>query len=161
MFQTKIKNYELNARPLVYLDESGFAHDMPRTHGYSFKGQRCPGTQDWGARGRTNIIGSLFGNSLLSVSLFDGTINSAAFEGWVEQELLPQLPPDSVIIMDNAAFHKKASTKQLIDKAGHTLEFLPPYSPDLNPIEHKWAQAKSIRKQHNCSISELFQKYCT
>ena len=69
----------MNARPLVYLDESGFAHDMPRTHGYSFKGQRCPGTQDWGARGRTNVIGALFGNSLLSVSLFDGTLNSGAF----------------------------------------------------------------------------------
>lgn len=161
LFQNKIQRYQLTSRPLVYLDESGFAHDMPRTHGYSFKGEGCHGTQDWGARGRTNAIGALLDNSLLSVSLFDGTINSDVFEGWVEQDLLPKLPPHSVIIMDNAAFHKKTSTKQLIDNAGHTLEFLPPYSPDLNPIEHKWAQAKAIRRQHQCSINELFQKYCT
>lgn len=161
LFQNKIQRYQLTSRPLVYLDESGFAHDMPRTHGYSFKGERCHGTQDWGARGRTNAIGALLDNSLLSVSLFDGTINSDVFEEWVEQDLLPKLPPHSVIIMDNAAFHKKASIKQLIDNAGHTLEFLPPYSPDLNPIEHKWAQAKAIRRQHQCSINELFHKYCT
>jgi transposase len=150
----------LNARPLIYLDESGFAHDMPRTHGYSPKGQRCYGTQDWGARGRTNAIGALLNDSLLTISLFEDTINSQTFEGWVEQDLLPKLPPHSVIIMDNAAFHKKMSTQELIDKAGHTLEFLPPYSPDLNPIEHKWAQAKAIRRKHRCSINELFEAHC-
>lgn len=88
----------------------------------------------------------MLGESQLTVSLFEGTINSDTFEGWIEQDLLPKQPPSSVIIMDNAPFHKKATTKELIDKVGHILEFLPPYSPDLNPIEHKWAQAKAIRK---------------
>ncbi|WP_404809685.1 transposase [Legionella longbeachae] len=63
-------------------------------------------------------------------------------------------------MIDNAAFHKKASTKQLIDNTGHTLEFLPHYSPDLNPIEHRWAQAKAIRRRQECSINVLFQEYC-
>lgn len=146
---------------MVYLDESGFAHDMPRTHGYSLRGERCYGTQDWGARGRTNVIGALLDGSLLTVSLFEETINSATFEGWIEQDLLPKLPPHSVIIMDNASFHKQISTKEIIDNAGHVLEFLPPYSPDLNPIEHKWAQAKAIRRNVGCSIDDLFKTHCT
>lgn len=145
----------------MYLDESGFAHCMPRTHGYSLKGQRCYGAHNWGARGRTNVIGALVGQSLLTVSLFEGNINSATFESWLEQDLLPKLPPLSIVVMDNAAFHKRPNTLKLIRSAGHTLEYLPPYCPDLNPIEHKWAQAKSIRRKHNCSINELFQTYCT
>ena len=62
-------------------------------------------------------------------------------------------------IMDNASFHKSLKTEEILTKHGHELEFLPPYSPDLNPIEHKWAQAKAIRRKHNCSTLEIFQKY--
>ena len=58
--------------------------------------------------------------------------------------------------MDNAAFHKRADLRQRFEQAGHLLEYLPTYSPDLNPIEHKWAQAKAIRKQQKCSVEELF-----
>jgi transposase len=94
---------------------------------------------------------------LLTVSLFDGNINSDIFDRWLAQELLPKLPVNSVIIMDNASFHKNATTQQMIMLAGHTLEFLPPYSPELNPIEHKWAQAKAMRRKYHCSISEIFQ----
>src|SRR5690606_11782652 len=123
-FQERIQSYKSKSKPLVYLDESGFAHDMPRTHGYSLKGLRCYGSHDCGARGRTNAIGALLGETLLTVSIIAGTINSETFERWIEQDLLPKLPSQSIIIMDNAAFHKKNSTKELIDKAGHTLEFL-------------------------------------
>ncbi|WP_338140843.1 transposase [Candidatus Neptunichlamydia sp. REUL1] len=63
--------------PIVYIDESGFAHDMPRTHGYAKIGERCFGTHDWGAKGRTNVIGALIGKSLLTLALFDCTINTA------------------------------------------------------------------------------------
>ena len=58
--------------------------------------------------------------------------------------------------MDNATFHKRADMIQAIEQRGTLLEFLPPYSPDLNPIELKWAQAKSIRRRHRCSVDELF-----
>lgn len=109
-----------------------------------------------GARGRTNVIGALLGERLLTAILFQGTINTLIFEAWLEQDLLPKLNHQTIIVMDNAAFHKSNSTKELIEKAGHLLEYLPPYSPDLNPIEHKWAQAKSIRKTTQCSIDDLF-----
>ena len=142
------------------MDESGFAHDMPRTHGYAFKGQRCFGCHDWGAKGRTNAIGALINQTLLTLSLFQGTINTDVFTSWLIHDLVPKLPPNSIIVMDNASFHKNILIKQVLHQAGHTLEYLPPYSPDLNPIEHKWAQAKSIRRKYRCSIDELFEQHC-
>lgn len=113
--------------------------------------------RDWGAKGRTNAIGAVLGKTLLTVSLFTTTINSLIFRYWVEKELLPILPLTSVIVMDNAAFHKNKDMQDLIENKGYILQYLPPYSPDLNPIEKKWAHAKAIRKKHNCSIDDLFK----
>jgi len=129
---------------------------MPRRHGYAPVGERCGGRQDSHARGRTNVIGASLGGSLLTVSLFTGSVNADVFHAWATQDLLPKLPARRVVVMDNAAFHKRADIRQAIEGAGHVLEFLPPYSPDLNPIEHKWAQAKAARRRRNCSIEELF-----
>lgn len=140
----------------MFIDESGFAHDMPRTHGYSLKGQRCWGTHDWGAKGRTNVIGALAVGVLLTVTLFHTTINTAIFDAWVEQDLVPKLPPQSEVIIDNTTFHKGESMKKALAQAGHTLLYLPPYSPDLNPIEKKWAQAKAVRRKYQCDIPSLF-----
>ena len=129
---------------------------MPRTHGYALKGERCYGKHDWGAKGRTNAIGALLGKQLLTVSLFDHNIDTQTFTSWLKQDLIPKLPKDSVIVLDNATFHKNKDMQDYIRKAGFTLEYLPPYSPDLNPIEHKWAQAKSLRKTLQCDIDSLF-----
>jgi transposase len=117
-------------------------------------------TTSMGRGGRINAIGALLDNQLITVSLFEGTINAATFNSWVEQDLIPKLPASSVVVMDNAAFHKDKAMQEQLSLAGFTLEYLPPYSPDLNPIEHKWAQAKSIRRKINCSIDELFQNHC-
>lgn len=130
---------------------------MPRTHGYSLKGQRCYGTHDWGAKGRTNVIGALLAGTLLTVSMFQGTIDTQVFDAWVIQDLIPQLPEETVVVMDNATFHKGKGMQEALKRAGHTLLYMPPYSPDLNPIEHKWAQAKSVRKKYQCSVEDLFQ----
>ena len=130
---------------------------MPRTHGYAVKGARCIGTQDWQAKGRTNAIGALLGKTLLSVALFAVNINADVFTAWVEQDLIPKLPPNAVIVMDNATFHKRKDTQDLIKEAGHELLYLPPYSPDLNPIERKWAQAKAIRRKTQQDIDALFR----
>lgn len=132
---------------------------MPRTHGYAPVGERCYGTCDWQAKGRTNVIGALLAGTLLTVSLFQDNINADIFCQWVKQDLLTKLPQNSVIVMDNATFHKRADIQQAIKKAGHTLEYLPPYSPDFNPIEHKWAQAKAIRRKLQCTITALFEKW--
>ncbi len=89
--------------------------------------------------------------------MFDGNINSDIFYAWVTNELLPVLPANAVVVLDNATFHKRQDIQYVIRRAGHTLEYLPPYSPDLNPIEHKWAQAKNIRKKKRCSVEKLFK----
>ena len=138
------------------VDESGFAHDMPRTQGYSEKGKRCYGTSNWNAKGRKNVIGALNGSKLIACGICEYNVDSDVFNAWIENILLPNLPDNSVIVMDNAAFHKSKKSKDLIESNGHIFEYLPPYSPDLNPIEHKWAQAKSIRRKLNCNISDLF-----
>ncbi|MEI2711466.1 MAG: transposase [Chitinophagaceae bacterium] len=125
-FFQKIKENEEKMHPIVFIDESGFAHDMPRTRGYASKGQRCFGTHDWGAKGRTNVIGALFGGVLLTVSLFQTTITTAVFNAWVIQDLLPKRPKNSVVVMDNATFHKGGDMVKALENGGHTLLYLPP-----------------------------------
>ncbi len=141
---------------IVCVDESGFAYDMPRTHGYSLIGDRCYGTHDWNAKGRQNVIAGLCGISLIGCGIVEGNVDTAVFNTWVEGVLIRDLPRNSVAVMDNAAFHKSQKTTELIESHGHNVEFLPPYSPDLNPIKHKWAQAKSLRCKHNCDILSFF-----
>lgn len=158
-FQNKIKKYKEEGKVIAFTDESGFLHSSPRTHGYSTRGKRCYGLHDWHPSKRTNVIGALVDKSLLALSIFDCNIDAAVFNCWVEKDLIPKLPNYSVIVTDNAAFHKSAHLKAMIDEAGHTLEYLPPYSPDLNPIEKKWAQAKSIRRKYHCNVDTLFAKY--
>lgn len=132
---------------------------MPRRNGYAPVGERCFGTQDWNAKGRTNVIGALLGSCLLTVCLFVGSVNANVFFAWVVKDLLPKLPSSCVIVMDNASFHKRKDIQDAIINSGHILEYMPAYSPDLNPIEHKWAQSKAIRKQKHCTIDEIFTNY--
>ena len=140
----------------MYLDDSGFARDGPRTHGYCYRGKRCYGVHDWHAKGRIHVIGAMVGFFLVSVGLFEGSINSDVFYAWLTQALVPVLPVNAVVVMDNARFHKRADMVEAIKQSGALLEFLPPYSPDLNPIEQKWAQAKAIRKRERCDVDTLF-----
>lgn len=132
---------------------------MPRTHGYSLKGKRCFGSHDWGAKGRTNVIGALLAGTLLTVALFQTTINMIIFNTWIQTDLIPKLPTHCVVVMDNASFHKSKDMAKALKDAGHTLLYLPTYSPDLNPIEKKWAQVKSIRRKTQCAIKNLFLEY--
>lgn len=131
---------------------------MPRTHGYSARGHRCPGTHDWHARGRTNVLGALLAGALLTIGLTSANVDADIFNLWIERSLIPKLPPAAVVVMDNATFHRRSDTRIKIENAGHTLEYFPPYSPDLNPIEPKWAQAKAIRRKTGQSLDELFAK---
>ena len=130
---------------------------MPRTHGYSPRGKRCVGKQDWNAKGRATVIGALVGSALPTVTLFSCNSDSDVFHAWTTHDPIPKLPDEAVIVMDNAAFHKRADTKAAIEKAGHRLEYLPPYSPDLNPIEHKWAQAKAIGRKTGKPTEQVFE----
>ncbi len=153
-----MERYEQEGKNIVYLDESGFEEDTLRDYGYAKIGIRCVDSFNWQAKGRTNVIGAILGGILVGIGLFEFNVNANVFHGWVVQCLLPALPSNSVVVMDNASFHKRQDIQEAITQAGHILEYLPPYSPDLNPIEKKWAQAKAIRRQKRCSVDELFKQ---
>ncbi len=92
-----------------------------------------------------NVIGALVGKKLCNTIRTIGAVNKDIFNIWLEKTLLPNLKKGMTIIMDNASFHKSSRTRELIEKAGCRLLFLPPYSPDLNPIENVWHVVKSVR----------------
>lgn len=92
----------------------------------------------------------------MTVCLFDSNINADVFYSWVKEDLIGVLSEKSIMVMDNANFHKREDIiKQFVDNK-HTIEFLPAYSPDLSPIENKWTQTKAIRKKQKYSPAELF-----
>ena len=158
-FIARMEEYEEQEKQIVYLDESGFAQDMPRQYGYSPIGSRCYGSHDWHSKGRINVIGAIVNMTFVTLGMFSSSINSDVFYAWLTQDLLPKLTTGAVIVMDNATFHKRSDMLKAITEHGCIAEYLPPYSPDLNPIEKKWAQAKSIRRKLRCSINELFSKH--
>lgn len=156
-FLLELAVYEEENRPIIYLDESGFKSHDYRTYGYSPKGEKCFGQYNWQLKNLTNAIGAIHNNQLFAVGLFNSSINSDIFCTWVEQLLIPELPDSSVIVMDNATFHKRADIQALIEEHGHTILWLPPYSPDLNPIEKIWAWLKKLRKEWRLDcIDSLF-----
>ncbi len=166
IFQKKINEHEAEGRSIVYIDavanseaKSVFSNDMPRTHGYSNIGDRCYGTQDWNAKGRHNVIAGLFEDSLIGCGIVEANVDTEVFNTWIEKIFIPDLPENSVVVMDNATFHKSQKTRDLLEINGHQIEFLPPYSPDLNPIENKWALAIAIaiRRRENSHLVNLFR----
>ena len=93
--------------------------------------------------------------------IFNGSCNTILFETWVERCLIKELKVGQVVIMDNASFHKSQRTKELIESVGCRIIFLPPYSPDLNPIEKFWANMKRWIKQKITKIDELYDAITT
>jgi len=103
---------------------------------------------------RQSVISALFRGKLLSPMCFEGTCDTDVFNAWLKQMLIPSLLPGQLLILDNASFHKSTESQQLVEAAGCKVLFLPPYSPDLNPIEKYWANMKS-------KVRELLPKVAT
>ena len=131
---------------IVYLDESGFNSGVYRPHGWGAKGQRVYGDCSGKRLSRTSLLLAQCGLKRFSPLLFSGTGTTALFKRWLEQSLIPLLRPGQTVVMDNAASHKSKETEQLIIKAGCELLFLPPYSPDFNPIEKTFGILKKGRQ---------------
>ncbi len=105
---------------------------------------------------RTNIIAGLCDNELIAPLMFQGSCNTELFTAWVKQQLVPSLKKGQTVVMDNASFHKSPKIREAIEKAGCRLIYLPPYSPDLNPIEIFWANMKKWIKYHIPHISNTW-----
>jgi len=128
------------------MDESGFEAETIRSHGYAPIGKPCIDSYNWQAKKRTNVIGALYEKMLFALDYFEHNINSSIFYHWCKYTLIPSLKTKCVIVLDNARFHKSKRIQKLLNRHGHRILWLPPYSPDLNPIEKKWAQAKFLRQ---------------
>ena len=115
--------------------------------GWAPQGERCHAQKKAERRTRYNITAALNCNLLFAPFIFEGYSNSGIYETYIARVLIPSLKPGMVLVIDNASFHKSKKIIQLIEAAGCRIIFLPPYSPDFNPIEHHWAAVKnSIRK---------------
>ena len=142
------------------MDESGFAPSAERQHAWAARGEKVLGLRSGHRRPRTSLIAARIGRALAAPMLFDGTCNSAVFNAWLAEELCPLLSSNMVVVMDNAAFHKSKTTRNLIRKAGATLLFLPPYSPDLNPIENSFGTIKRNRNNYpDKGLPEIINMY--
>ena len=132
---------------LYYVDECGLDIYLYREYGYSPRGNPVIGNVSGRKFKRTNIVAAKCGNAIVEPMVYGGTTDSVLFEYWFENALLKAIPPRSVIILDNATFHRKARLRFLSEQSLCSVIFLPPYSPDLNPIERFWAWLK--RKLRN------------
>ncbi len=142
---------EIPKEKLIYLDESGFDLTMKKEYGWKKRGQRLYDNKK-GQRKylkRITVISAYSNNTkkLIDPLYFEGNTNSQMFNLWLKEILTPELKPGQTIIMDNAAFHKNKLTEKLIKSANCNLLYLPPYSPDFNPIEQKWSHIKNIVKK--------------
>jgi len=106
---------------------------------------------------RINVIGGLLAGALLSVGLSKANVDADIFNLWRTTDLIPKLPSGSVVGMDRATLHRRSDTKEAIETAAHILQYLPAYSPELNDIEHTWAQAKSYRRKTEKSVDATFK----
>jgi len=124
------------------VDETGIDTYLYREYGWSQRGKLLMSSISGRKFERTGIVAAQMGKSILAPLAYDGTMNSLLFETWFERCLLPALPNAAVIVMDNASFHRKSRLLSLVENSGHRLLFLPPYSPELNPIENFWSWLK-------------------
>lgn len=116
---------------------------MHQSFGWAKRGVKVLGEISGKRYARESFVAAKRGSKILAPFCFQGTCNTHLFNLWVETYLVPALQPGQIVILDNATFHKSGKTKELIKNAGCQLLFLPPYSPDLNPIEIFWANLKA------------------
>jgi transposase len=133
---------------LVYLDETGCDDNETYDYGYNMIGKRFYALKNAYRNKRISIIAALNQKRIIAPFVFEGYCNSKLFEIYVDKILVPELTPGQIVIMDNASFHKGKKVEHIINNAKCHLIYLPPYSPDFNPIEHYWSAIKQKFKTY-------------
>ena len=131
------------ARP-VFVDETGADTKLVRTRGRGPRGRRVYGKAPWGHWRTTTFVGALRAGGITAPMMLDGAMNGPAFLAYVRQVLAPSLAPGDIVVLDNLGAHKVSGVRAAIEAVGATLRYLPPYSPDLNPIELAFAKLKGL-----------------
>jgi transposase len=141
----------------VFLDETGTATNMARRYGRGPLGARLVAAVPHGHWRTTTLVAGLRQSGVIAPLVLDGPMTGAAFRAYVEQFLAPELAPGDVVVLDNLAAHKVQGARQALAAAGASLLYLPPYSPDLNPIEQLFAKLKAqLRKAAARTRDELW-----
>lgn len=135
--------------------------NIKKDMGWGKKGRLISSTKSGKYYKKTNIVAGLNGSKPIAPMTFNGTCDKALFEAWVEHFLIKELKPGQVVIMDNASFHKSEKTQKLIQSVDCKVIFLPPYSPDLNPIEKFWANMKRWVKSNIAAFNNLYDAIVT
>lgn len=129
---------------LVFIDETGATTNMARRYGHSPRGKRLDGPIPHGHWKSTTFVGGLTTRGFIAPYVLDGAMNGTIFKAWVEQMLAPALRPGDIVVMDNLSSHKAPGVRQAIEASGAKLLYLPPYSPDFNPIELAFSKFKRL-----------------
>ena len=133
---------------IVYIDETSFHNGAKYMWGYAKKGEPCVVKETSRASDRITVVGAQRAGKSLAMMVFRGNMDKETFILWVKEMLIPTLKKGNIVVMDNASFHKDGIIRRLLRKAGCGLWYLPPYSPDLNKIEHYWAKVKKFHSRH-------------
>lgn len=157
--QWKKHQDRLDPRRLVFVDETWAKTNMTRTRGWCRKGLPLKAKVPQGHWKTMTFLAALRHDRIAAPCVFDGPINGERFLAWVQQALAPTLNPGDVVIMDNLSSHKSPAIRKAIRDAGARLFFLPPYSPDLNPIEQVFAKLKTLlRKADERTIDATWRR---
>ena len=131
----------------VFLDETGVSTNMVRRYGWASRGERLVDAAPHGHWRTTTFVAGLRGTGVVAPLVLDGPMTGEAFLAYVEQFLAPALSPGDVVVLDNLAAHKVAGVREAIAAVGASILYLPPYSPDLNPIEQAFAKLKALLRK--------------
>jgi transposase len=137
----------VDPRRLVFIDETWAKTNMTRRHGWTWRGQPLHGKAPHGRWTTMTFLAALRHDRIAAPCLLDGPINGVSFLAWVRQFLLPTLKSGDIVVMDNLGSHKAITVRQALRTVGAKLFFLPPYSPDLNPIEQVFAKLKVLLRE--------------
>jgi len=154
----KNKQHLLDPAKLVFLDESGAATNMARTRGRCPRGERLKAKVPHGHWKTTTFLAGLRRDEIVAPLVVDQPMNGVIFLAYIEQFLAPTLKPGDIVILDNLSAHKVDGVREAIEARGAKLIYLPPYSPDLNPIELLFAKFKAaLRKAARRTIPLLWK----
>jgi transposase len=137
----------LDPAKLVFVDETWAKTNMARARGYAPRGQRLVGAAPHGHWHTTTFVGALTTRGFIAPLVVDGAVNGELFRAYVERVLVPELRRGDVVVLDNLSSHTAAGVRRAIEGAGCRVLYLPPYSPDLNPIENAFSKLKALLRR--------------
>jgi transposase len=148
---------DLDPSRLIFIDETWASTNMARTHGRAPRGQRLRAAIPHGHWKTTTFVAGLRTSGMVAPLVLDGPINGELFQAYVDQVLVPELRCGDIVVLDNLGSHKGAGVREAIEAVGASLRFLPPYSPDFNPIENAFAKLKAmLRKAGERTVDGLW-----